>query len=44
VGGGGIYNLYSKAAEGIMFTRTPDHYCPVCASAVHRVIDLHLGR
>jgi hypothetical protein len=36
--------LYRPAVDCIMFTRNPDHYCPVCAAAVNRVIDLHLGR
>lgn len=36
--------LYRPAVDCIMFTRNPDHYCPVCAAAVERVIDLHLGR
>jgi hypothetical protein len=36
--------LYRPAVDCIMFTRNPDHFCPVCAAAVERVIDLHLGR
>jgi hypothetical protein len=36
--------LYRPAVDCIMFSRNPDHYCPVCAAAVGRVIDLHLGR
>ena len=36
--------LYRPAVDCIMFTRNPDHFCPVCAAAVDRVIDLHLGR
>ena len=36
--------LYRPAIDCIMFSRNPDHYCPVCADAVERVIDLHLGR
>jgi len=36
--------LYRPAVDCIMFSRNPDHYCPVCAAAVERVIDLHLGR
>ena len=35
--------LYRPSADCIMFTRNPDHFCPVCAAAVERVIDLHLG-
>ena len=36
--------LYRPAVDCIMFTRNPDHYCPVCAAAVEWMIDLHLGR
>lgn len=36
--------LYRPAMDCIMFSRNPDHYCPVCAAAVDEVIDLHLGR
>ena len=36
--------LYRPAVDCIMFTRNPDHFCPVCAAAIERVIDLHLGR
>jgi hypothetical protein len=36
--------LYRPAVDCIMFSRNPDHFCPVCAAAVERVIDLHLGR
>lgn len=36
--------LYRPAVDCIMFSRNPDHYCPVCSAAVDRVIDLHLGR
>jgi len=35
--------LYRPAVDCIMFSRNPDHYCPVCAAAVDEVIDLHLG-
>ncbi len=36
--------LYRPSVDCIMFSRNPDHFCPVCAAAVERVIDLHLGR
>ncbi len=36
--------LYRPSVDCIMFSRNPDHYCPVCAAAIDRVIDLHLGR
>lgn len=36
--------LFRPAVDCIMFTRNPDHFCPVCAAAIERVIDLHLGR
>lgn len=36
--------LYRPAVDCIMFSRNPDHYCPVCAAAVEATIDLHLGR
>ena len=36
--------LYRPAVDCIMFSRNPDRFCPVCAAAVERVIDLHLGR
>ncbi|MDH3524089.1 MAG: IgA Peptidase M64 [Acidobacteriota bacterium] len=35
--------LYRPAVDCIMFSRNPDHYCPVCAAAIGRAIDLHLG-
>jgi hypothetical protein len=35
--------LYRPAVDCIMFSRNPDHYCPVCAAAIDRVIDLQLG-
>lgn len=34
--------LYRPAADCIMFTRNPDHFCPVCARAIERVIDLYV--
>jgi hypothetical protein len=36
--------LYRPAIDCIMFSRNPDHYCPVCAAAIERVIDLHIGQ
>ena len=35
--------LYRAAVDCIMFSRNPDHYCPVCAAAVDAVIEFHLG-
>ena len=35
--------LYRPAVDCIMFSRNPDHYCPVCAAAIDRSIELHLG-
>ena len=32
-----------RPSDCIMFTRNPDDFCPVCAGAIERVIDLHLG-
>jgi hypothetical protein len=34
-------NLYRPAIDCIMFTRNPDHFCPVCARALERVIGLY---
>ncbi len=33
--------LYRSSTDCIMFTRNPDHFCPVCASAIEEVIDLY---
>jgi hypothetical protein len=33
--------LYRPAVDCIMFTRNPDHFCPVCARAIERVIGLY---
>jgi hypothetical protein len=33
--------LYRPAVDCIMFTRNPDHFCPVCAAAIERVIALY---
>ena len=32
--------LYRPAADCIMFSRNPDHFCHVCSEAIHRIIDL----
>jgi hypothetical protein len=34
--------LYRPAIDCIMFTRNPDHYCPVCTDAIERVIRLYV--
>ncbi len=34
--------LYRPAADCIMFTRDPVGFCPVCARAIERVIDLYV--
>ncbi len=34
--------LYRPAADCIMFTRNPDHFCPVCSEAIERVIDSYI--
>jgi len=33
--------LYRPAADCLMFTRNPDHFCPVCSAAIERVIGLY---
>jgi hypothetical protein len=33
--------LYRPYLDCIMFTRNPDWFCPVCARAIERVIDLY---
>ena len=35
--------LYRPAADCIMFSRNPDHFCRVCSEAIHRIIDLFSG-
>ncbi len=32
--------LYRPSADCIMFTRNPDHFCPVCSAAIERIINL----
>jgi len=34
--------LYRPAADCIMFSRNPDHFCPVCSEAIERVIDSYI--
>ena len=36
--------LYRPSSDCIMFTRNMDRFCPVCASAITRVIDQSVGR
>lgn len=33
--------LYRSSTDCIMFSRNPDHFCPVCASAIEGVIGLY---
>lgn len=33
--------MYRSSADCIMFTRNPDHFCPVCSRAIEKVIDLY---
>ncbi len=33
--------LYRPAIDCLMFTRNPDHFCPVCSAAIERVIGLY---
>ena len=33
--------LYRPAADCVMFTRDEVGFCPVCAAAIERIIDLH---
>jgi hypothetical protein len=34
--------LYRPTTDCMMFTRNPDHYCPVCTDAIDRVIRLYV--
>ncbi len=36
--------LYRSSTDCIMFTRNPEHFCPVCSRAILRVIDWVTGR
>lgn len=36
------HGLYRPAADCIMFSRNPDHFCPVCSEAIEQVIDSYI--